>query len=278
MTFEAEPNHLLIDGPFTDSGLAELAELEGLFALTFFWHSPAFTSAGLAPLRMLPRLGFLGCQHKHCDDDAMREIAEMPQLRMLMGQGAVATDEGWRALGRSQSIEYIWGRDCPNLTDRGFAALSQMPALRGLAVSCKNVDDAALASLPNFPALRDLVPMDVPDAGFRHVGECKTLESLWCMYCRETGDTATEHIGGLQRLKTYYAGMTQVTDRSLEILGGVASLELIEFWACPKISDAGVGHLAGLPKLREITISGSPYVGRDVAALFPKRVRVKYSA
>jgi hypothetical protein len=44
-----------------------------------------------------------------------------------------------------------------------------MPALRGLAVSCARVDDAALALLPRFPALNDLMPMDVGDAGFRHV-------------------------------------------------------------------------------------------------------------
>jgi F-box/leucine-rich repeat protein 14 len=269
---------LLIDGPFTDAGLAALAGLEGLFALTFFRHSPAFTSAGLAALRTLPKLGFLGCPDQHCDDAAMREIAAMPQLRMLMGQGAVATDEGWEELCGSQSIEYIWGRDCPNLTGRGFAALSRMPALRGLAVSCKNVDDEGLSLLPRFPALRDLVPMDVPDAGFRHVGQCKSLESLWCMYCRDTGDRATEEIGGLSNLKTYYAGMTQITDRGLEILGRMASLERIELWACSKITDAGVGYLAGLPKLRELTISGSSNVGRDVGALFAKRVRVKYSA
>jgi hypothetical protein len=70
-----------------------------------------------------------------------------------------------------------------------------MPALRGLAVSCKNVDDASLSVLPRFPALRALMPMDVPDEGFRHVGRCEQLEDLWCI-CRDTGDIATEHIAG----------------------------------------------------------------------------------
>ena len=68
-----------------------------------------------------------------------------------------------------------------------------MPALKGLAVSCKFVDDAALASLPDFPALRELVPMDVGDDGFRHIGRCQQLESLILMYCRDTTDVATSH-------------------------------------------------------------------------------------
>jgi hypothetical protein len=45
------------------------------------------------------------------------------------------------------------------------------------------------------------------------------------MYCRDTGDLATAHLSRLRRLKTYYAGQTRITDRSLEILGKMQSLE-----------------------------------------------------
>ena len=137
---------------------------------------------------------YLGCQGELCDDDAMRHIASLPKLRMLMGQGTIATDEGFRSLSRSQTIEYIWGRECPNLKSEGFVALSRMPALKGLAVSCKFVDDAALASLPDFPVLRELLPIDVSDDGFRHIGRSQRLESLILMYCRDTTDVATGHI------------------------------------------------------------------------------------
>ena len=277
MSPDAEPNHLLIDGLFTDAGLTKLAGLDGLFGLTFFWHCPAFTSAGLAPLAKLANLGFLGCQDKHCDDEAMRHIAAIPKLRMLMGQGAVASDKGFAALSGSKTIEYIWGRECPNLTGRGFVALSKMPALKGLAVSCKNVDNKALATLRDFRALKQFMPMDVSDAGFRHVGACKKLEGLWCMYCRDTGDVATGHIAGLSKLKTYYAGKTQITDHSLEILGRMLALEKLEFWQCAGVTDAGIAHLAGLHKLREISIAGSPGVTRDAVAVFPAKVRVNYA-
>jgi hypothetical protein len=276
MSFGAEPTHLLIDGPFTDAGLAGLVGLDGLFGLTFFWHTSALTADGLGALAGLPNLGYLGCQGELCNDVAMRHIAAIPRLRMLMGQGTVAGDAGWSALSRSATIEYIWGRECPNLGDRGFTALAAMPALRGLAVSCNNVGDAALSLLPRFPALRGLLPMDVSDEGFRHVGRCEHLEDLWCMYCRDTGDTATGHIAGLSRLKSYYAGLTQITDESLKVLGGMPSLERIEFHHCAGITDAGVAHLAGLPRLRELIIGGSPKVTRGGVACFPAGVRVNY--
>src|SRR4029453_15782805 len=155
-----------------------------------------------------------------------------------------------------------WGREGPNLGGRGFAALAAMPSLRGLAVSCKNVDDAALSLLPRFPSLRSLMPMDLPDDGFRHVGGCRRLEDLWCMYCRDTGDEATAHIADLSGLKTYYAGKTRITDRSLEILGRARSLGKPEFSDCGGIPDAGMALLAGLPRLHEITVGASPNVTR----------------
>ena len=184
--------------------------------------------------------------------------------------------EGFRALSGSQTIEYIWGRECPNLRGPGFAALADMPALRGLAVSCLNVDDAALAALPRFPALTWLLPMDLRDDGFRHVGGCAGLERLTCMYCRETGDAATEHIGGLA-IKYYYAGLTQITDRSLEILGGMESLEQADFYECLKITDAGLPFLARLPRLREVHLDGSPGVTLEGTKVFGPGVQVYYS-
>jgi hypothetical protein len=276
MSPDAEPNHLLLDGPFTNQGLATIAGLDGLFALSFFWHISALTPDGLKLLADLPNLGFLGCEGKLCNDEAMSHIGTMPRLRMLMAQGTVASDAGFAALSRSQTIEYIWGRECPNLKGRGFAALAAMPSLKGLAVSCKKVDDASLAALPRFPALRGLMPMDVSDDGFRHVGRCEKLEDLWCMYCRDTGDAATEHISGLSRLKTYYAGATQITDRSLQILERISSLESIEFYECSRITNAGVAFLAGLPRLREITVGGSPNVTREGMAVFAANVRANY--
>jgi hypothetical protein len=278
MTFDPGPTFLMIDGPFTNSGLSGLAGLDGLFGLTFFWHCPAFTSAGLEPLKHLANLGFLGCQDQHCDNEAMRHIAEIPRLRMLMGQGAVADDDGFEALGRSSSIEYIWGRDCPNFAGRGFASLARLPSLRGFAISCKNVGDDSLSLLPKFPALRQFMPMDVSDAGFKHVGRCKDLEALWCMYCRDTGDAATGHIGKLKKLKHYYAGQTKITDRSLEILGRMASLERLEFWNCDGLTDAGIAQLVTLPNLKEVSLDGLRGVTKNVLSLFPSRVRVNYSS
>jgi len=277
MSFAAGPTNLLIDGSFTRDGLNSLQGLDGLFGLSFFRHTSGFGGDDLQSLAALPNLSFFGCPGEICDDDAMHHISTLPSLRMLMAQGTVATDEGFRRLSRSATIEYIWGRECPNLKGAGFAALAQMPALKGLAVSCKFVDDAALATLPAFPALKELMPMDVSDEGFRHVGRCHGLESLVLMYCRDTTDAATEHIQELPNLKKYHAGYTRITDRSLDMLSRMSSLEVVSFEGCKSITDAGVASLATLPNLREISIGNCPNVTRESISAFPTAIPVNYS-
>jgi hypothetical protein len=273
LSYDGGPNYLLLRGPFTDRGMACLEGLCGLFALNLDASELRITAAALAPLVALPNLGWLAFD---ATDDAMPYIARMPRLRFLGCQDTVAGDDGFVALARSQSIEYIWGRRCYNLRTRGFAALARMPALRGLSVSCKNVGDAGVAELPNFPALRELMTMDVPDEGYRHIARCEALESLILMYCRETSDAATEYVVRLPQLKNYFASYTRITDRTPELLSNMNSLERITLDGCAGVTNAGLTQLARLPNLRELQVSG-PQITPDIVGAFPSRVRVHYS-
>ena len=246
-----EGTRLLIDGPFTNRGLASLAGLEGVCDLDLFWHATEITTDGYGVLKELPNLQALGCDGALCDDRAMLVISALPKLRKLRAQGSAMTDEGYVALSGSATIEDFWGREALHLTGRGFAALAEMPSLKKLGVSCKHVEDEAMSLLPGFPALRELTTIDIEDDGFRYVGQCERLERVACMYCRETTDAATEHIRNL-RLTSYYAGKTKITDKSLEVLSGMDSLELVELWECDGITEAGLRILKRLPHLREV--------------------------
>lgn len=273
MSFDAQPSYLLLRGSISEAGLRSLAQLEGVFALNLDDSNLSISASGVRLLAALPHLEWLGLD---ADDETMGTIAGLPHLRMLMCQDTRASDDGFIALSRSRTLQYLWGRRCYGLTGRGFSALARTPALRGLSVSCKNVDDSALARLPESPSLVEFMPMDVPDDGFRHVGRCERLEAVWCMYCRDTGDAATAHLAGLPRLKTYYAGHTQITDRSLEVLAGVESLERVILSVCPALTNAGIAKLASLPRLSELGLEYLPGLSRDVLRSVPARVRVNF--
>ena len=249
---QAAPNQLTLRGSFTDRGLAQLRGLDGLFGLNVDDSALATTAAGVAALVDLPRLGWLAVDAK---DDWMPNIAAMPRLRFLSVQDTAAGDDGFVALGRSRSLEYIWGRRCHNLRRRGFLALAEMPALRALAVSCLNVDDEGIAALPRFPSLRELMPMDIPDAGYRHIGRCAALESLVLMYCRDTTDAATEHLTELTHLRDYFNSYTSITDRTPELLSRLDSLVRVTFDNCHLLTNAGITHLARLPNLTRLRVN-----------------------
>ena len=271
-SYDSEPNHLSIRGPFTDRGMQHMRGLDGLAGLNLDDSHLAITAAALEPLVSLPNLTWLAVDAK---DDWMPHIAQMPSLRFLGIQDTVAGDDGFVALGRSQSIERIWGRRCHNLRSRGFRALANMPRLRGLSVSCLNVDDSAIATLPAFPSLIELMPMDIPDAGYRHIGKCERLESLVLMYCRDTTDAATEHITGLTKLKSYFNSYTTITDRTPELLSTMDSLEGITFDTCHHITNAGVGLLSRLPRLKKLHASGAK-ITSDVTRPFRPDVNVSW--
>lgn len=271
MRYSVGPNQLLLRGPFTDRGMRALRGLDGLFGLNLDASELGISAAAMDPLVELPHLGWLAVDAR---DDWMPRIAAMPRLKFLGAQDTVAGDEGFAALAESQSLEFIWGRRCHNLGTRGFSALARLPRLRGLSVSCKNVGDAGVATLPSFPALRELMPMDIPDAGYRHIGRCAELESLILMYCRETTDAATEHLTALSALTYYFNSYTTVTDRTPALLASVRSLERITFDTCHALTDDGVAALGALPRLRELRVSGSG-VTPQLAKRFRDGVKVR---
>lgn len=271
--YDSSPNQLFLRGRLTKRGFEHIAKLEGLFGLNVDDAAMALPGEVLEPLARLPHLGWLAFD---AHDDAMPHIARMPNLRGLGCQDSPATDHGWVALGASRSLERIWARRCYGLSNNGFRALSRMPSLQSWSGSCRNVDDDALGIFPDFPKLSELVPMDVPDEGYRHIAKCKHIRKLTLMYCRDTTDLATEHVATMNKLTSYFASYTQITDRTPELLSRVSSLEQITFDGCAGLTNSGVATLARLPNLQKLSVSGRG-ISASVRAAFPERVKVHYS-
>jgi len=272
-SYRAQPNQVTLYGTFSDRGLDALRGLDGLAGFNLAGDQKALTLRGLEALTTLPRLAWLAIE---ADDSSMPVIARIPGLRFLGIQDTSAGDDGFEALASCSTLEAIWGRQCHNLRRRGFTALARLPRLSKLSVSCLNVDDAGVSALPSFPALTELMPMDIPDAGYRHIGKCEGLEHLVLMYCRDTTDRATEQITNL-RLTYYFNSYTTISDRTPELLSGMESLERITFSACNNITDGGLAKLVRLPALREVRASGLG-LSPDAGAQFPARVRVAVNA
>jgi hypothetical protein len=102
------------------------------------------------------------------------------------------------------------------------------------------------------------------------------LPHLPTVFENKPSDGSGRQIAGLN-IRYYYAGLTLITDRSLEILGGMPSLEQVELYECNGITDAGLPFLAALPRLQEVALEGLPGVTLAGTKVFAAGVRVRYS-
>ena len=126
LSYDAQPNQLVLRGSFTRPRHASTcAGSTDCSASTSTTRASPSTAAGTRRRSStLPHLGWLAVDAK---DDSMPYIAAMPRLRFLGARIPSAGDDGFVALSKSRSIEYIWGRRCHNLRRRGFAALATCP-------------------------------------------------------------------------------------------------------------------------------------------------------
>jgi hypothetical protein len=118
----------------------------------------------------------------------------------------------------------------------------------------------------------------------RELSAATTLESLkkeakrWLKALRANAEHARARLTRVWPTAPAKPGLRDVQHALALEHGRMSSLERLELWQCAGIIDAGVAHLAGLPRLREISLDGLPNVTREGAAVFPAHVRANYSA
>ena len=109
-------------------------------------------------------------------------------------------------------------------------------------------------------------------AEFEQIGQLKGLKRL-TLYgkCRGLTDETLPLLAGLTELEELSTDGIQVTDAGLKPLGELKSLRSAAFFHIsfggPKFSGAGFVHLAELPKLRRLTVAGSPFNDEGLAAM-----------
>jgi hypothetical protein len=240
----------------TDEALAAIASLNGVIALDLHmsaFGSPHYTVRGVAHLRHMASLRELNFHGALATDEVLAAIATIPRLRWLHCQDPISGDEGFVLLGQCTTLESIESRVCRRMTDRGFAAIAELPRLERLALGGPRISDAAMANLADAPALVNLTPIMFGDRAFEYIAKIPRLERLTNMYNRSTGDEATRHLRAHPTLVDYGAFGTQITDESLRIIAGFPRLETVAFANCDFITDEGMRYLATAPRLRKIS-------------------------
>ena len=238
------------DSWIVDDDLDLLANISSLRVLRLH-HSWAVTDDGLArlaPLEGLRRLDLDGCRRV-----TGRGLCALPRLEHVVLSGCAAQDDALAGLAPLPGLDSLVLDRNRALQGPGLTHLTGLSRLRRLSLNrCTSVAEQHLRHLHPLAALRqlDLGGLTLSDAGLAGICRLRALRSLRV--------NANIDRGWIDE---------RISDAGLAPLSQLAALERLELEVGCGVTDAGLDHLAGLPRLREVSLNYTAVTPDGVARL-----------
>ena len=193
-------------------------------------------NAGIANIKMAPKLKHVQLASANLNDDGMAPLAALKNLESLHLTFNQATGPGLAHLEKLRKFERLW-IPCP-VTDEGAAHIAKCKALRELDLTGAKITDK---SLPLLAQLGNLEQLSIFGADLVTPHGVQSLTALT----------------KLRGLKLYKNQLDDATVPFLLKMPNLQTLELIQ----THITGAGLEQLAGLPKLRRLWVSSPDHNG-----------------
>jgi len=235
MIVQSFPNLIELDlssnTNMTNGVVKILAELPKLQRLTLLQNQVndigAQRLSKLVDLRTLDLRG-----NMEAGDMALEVVAELPKLQAFKHRSTAVTDSGMEYLGKNQSLESLLMQDFA-ITDQSGPHLAKLGKLSQLEVfRCQGFGSDGVLALKGMGLTR-LTLRDLPNVDDRAMEVFDDLPKLRRLYLHE---------------------LASVSDSGLSHLAAQKSLELLDIWTVPQMTDATIDVLAGLPNLKELSI------------------------
>jgi hypothetical protein len=184
----------------------------------------------LAKMQSLRSLDLRG--NMESGDMALEVISGLPKLTALKHRSTAVTDSGLEYLSRSQTLESLLIQDFV-VTDQSGPHLAQLGKLSQLEIfRCQGFGSEGVLALKGMGLTR-LTLRDLPNVD----------------------DRAMEVFDNLPKLKRLYLHeLSSVGDSGLKHLSALQSLELLDIWTIPLMTDETVSVIATLPNVKELVI------------------------
>ncbi len=159
--------HVSSDGRLHEDVLTHIREIQALFlGLT---NTP-ITDDAMPDLARLPNLLVLNAAATPLTDRGLKLIAESRDVRLLKLNRTRITNEGLEPLREMPSLRLLYLGDT-DLTNDALPHLARMPQLEAIKLTALPINDEGLKTLDAMPQLRFLA-LDgtaITDAGLRHL-------------------------------------------------------------------------------------------------------------
>ncbi|HJZ60227.1 MAG TPA: hypothetical protein VKE74_35115 [Gemmataceae bacterium] len=179
---------------------------------------------------------------------------ELPKDARVSVKFDTATDATLLALKKHPDIGAIQALDGTRCTEKGFAALNDLPHLRRLVLNRSGVSDKELAVIVGCKELRELVipASGVTDAGLASLAKLPRLEALDVSENPRITDKGMAQIAMLERLEHLYLGKTSITDKGLFELKPLEGLRTLHVAGTKVSANAAEKFADEMPNLRVV--------------------------
>jgi serine/threonine protein kinase len=236
-----------------DEDLKQLrnANIEGLHLIGCSIRGTGFKHLPTEQIR------FLELQNSPIDDECLKNISELKNLKILKIDSSNVTDQGLSHLNRLKLLETL-SLSCPALTDTGIATLN-LPRLRRLTLLSPNITGTGLSSLKKSP---DLSRAFFCCSAFKDdvgtiLSQFPKLQLLEFSGVKLSKDSllAIAHLKPLLlKLKD-----TKISSDEFEVICNISSLTQLDFTDTPVV-DSDFAKLSRLKKLYNLDFSGDRIV------------------
>ena len=197
----------------------------------------------------------------HCaglDDQTLPLLNGLSNLEELSTEGVQLSDEGLKPLGSLTNLRSLaffhLSLQLKGFTGKGFVALKDLSHLERLTVAGTSFDDQGMAAIGQLTQLKEFRTWHTYQtaAGNQELAKLTNLKSI--------------RLG--QRLRKWNGQPNPLSldDSTLEVLAKIPSLETI-YLDEARFSVPALSKLAGLPKLKTLTLEKVPLTGEQVESL-----------
>ena len=224
--------------------LKPISELKNLQRLSLVQNRfNELSTRRLAKLQDLQVLDLRG--NMEAGDMTLEVLAALPKLKALKHRSTAVSDYGMELLSRNGTIENLLIQDFA-ITNQSGAHLAKLKKLSQLEIfRCQGFGSEGVLALKGLN-LQRLTLRDLPIVDDQALEVFKELPKLRRLYLHE---------------------ISGISDSGLANLGSLQTLELLDIWSLPQMTDASVDVIAALPNLKELTIRSTAVTDASVDKL-----------
>jgi Leucine-rich repeat (LRR) protein len=275
------------------NGLSELTTL----ALT---NTVIDDAAVEAIVKSFPKLIELDLSsNANMTSQVLKPISELKQLQRLSLVQNRLNELSTRRLSKLQNLQVLDLRGNMEAGDMTLEVLADLPKLKALKHRSTAVSDYGMELLSRNPAIENLLIQDfaITSQSGQHLAMLKKLSQLEIFRCQGFGSEGVLALKGLNLQRLTLRDLPVVDDQALEVLkelpklrrlylheldgisdsgltqlSGVQSLELLDIWSIPQMTDETVKVIAALPNLKELTVRSTAVTDAciDIILAMPK--------